>query len=78
MKVKIVREMDELGRIVLPQEIRNALGWGANTKVSVIHKNDRVMLRRYTGSCFVCGSEKDIRAIRNKFICENCIHEMEV
>lgn len=76
MKSESVRRLDELGRIVLPGEMRNALGWDKDTKISVTQDGERLVLQAYSGSCVVCGSEENIRPVKSKFICQSCMDEV--
>lgn len=76
MKSEIVRKIDELGRIVLPIEMRNALGWDEKAKISVTRAGDRLVLQSFQGSCFICGNENNIRPIHGKFVCQICINEL--
>lgn len=76
MKSEVVRKMDELGRIIIPIEMRNALGWDGKTKISISRKGERVVLQTYQGSCFVCGSEENLGSVGEKHICRKCVDEI--
>ncbi|NLN81677.1 MAG: AbrB/MazE/SpoVT family DNA-binding domain-containing protein [Clostridiales bacterium] len=76
MKSEVVRKMDELGRIVIPIEMRNALGWDDETKISISRQGERLVLQTYQGSCFVCGSEENLKQIHGKYICRECVDEL--
>jgi transcriptional pleiotropic regulator of transition state genes len=76
MKAEVVRKMDELGRILIPIEMRNALGWDNESKISISQKGERLILQTYQSSCFVCGSEENLKPIHGKNICQNCIDEI--
>ena len=64
----IVRKVDELGRIVLPIELRRTLG---------INEKDAVMLKKYEPACIFCGSADGIEVYKGKNICEHCRAELE-
>ena len=76
MKQAMVRRLDELGRIVLPVEMRNALGWDETSKIAISRQGDRVVLRAYQNSCVVCGSEENLTPVRERHICQGCIQEI--
>lgn len=76
MKTEAVRKMDELGRIIIPGEMRNALGWENETKISIVRQGEQLVLQAYHGVCFVCGSEKNLRPVHRKHICQKCIDEI--
>ena len=78
MQHKTVRRIDELGRIVLPQEYRNALAWGEETEVAIIKEGNRLILQANSGSCFLCGSEENLCLAKDRFICKDCISEIAV
>ena len=75
-ETKIVRKIDEIGRIVLPPDYRHALGWHEGSKVAVIHEGEQIILRSFQNCCFVCGKGEDLTPIREKHICADCIHEI--
>jgi transcriptional pleiotropic regulator of transition state genes len=72
----IVRKVDELGRVVLPIELRRTLDIGEKEAVEIYVQDDSVILRKYESSCIFCGNAKDIRTFREKHICQNCISEL--
>lgn len=77
MKDKIVRKLDELGRIVLPQEFRHALSWDKDTKVEITKEGNQLILQAAPGSCFLCGAGDHLRYVKGRFICEHCIAEID-
>lgn len=76
MKTEVVRKMDELGRIILPVDMRSALGWDNETKISISRQGEQLVLQTYQGSCFVCGSEENLKPIHGKYICQKCVDEI--
>lgn len=73
MKAEIVRQIDNLGRVVVPPEIRNALGWTEHSKISINMEENRLILELFQGQCFLCGSEENLQAVHGKFICKQCV-----
>ena len=76
MKQEAVRKMDELGRIVLPIEMRSSMGWDTDTKISVTQQGKQLILQTDHESCFVCSSEENVQSFHGKNICKKCIDEI--
>ena len=69
----IVRRVDELGRIVLPIEMRRTLNIGEKDSLEIYVEGDSIILRKYQPGCIFCGAAGDLTAYRNKFLCRDCI-----
>ena len=72
----IVRNIDELGRMVVPKEIRERLGIANNDPVEIFVEDDRIIMKKYFPVCHFCGEKADLRLFRGKNICEKCIGEL--
>lgn len=72
MKSGIVRKFDELGRIVLPKELRDLHGLFCGTPVEIYTDGDNVILHKYQSNCIFCGQGEDLREIGGKFVCPAC------
>jgi len=72
----IVRNIDELGRIVVPKEIRQRFGIAKNDPVEIYVENDSIILRKYTPVCHFCGSSENVAEYKDKCICRACIAEL--
>ena len=57
----IVRKVDELGRIVLPIELRRTMGIDVKDALEIYVEGDTIMLRKYEPSCVFCGNAKEDR-----------------
>ena len=73
----IVRSVDELGRITVPKELRDSLGWEPQTRVEFVVEGEEVRLRRYAAGCAFCGEEKSLRTFRDKLVCARCLRELK-
>lgn len=73
----IVRNIDELGRIVVPKEIRERLGISNSDPVEIFVEDDRIIMKKYFPVCHFCGSERNLALFRGKNICLDCIKELE-
>lgn len=72
----IIRKVDELGRVVLPIELRRSLGIEERDSLEITLDDDRIILRKLESSCIFCGKEADLLEHRGKYICAECLKEM--
>lgn len=72
----IVRKIDDLGRIVLPIELRKTLGISVRDEIEISAEDDRIVLKRYAPACMICGSTEHIKTYHDKKICAHCIEEL--
>ena len=72
----IVRKMDELGRIVLPVEIRSRLELEAGVGVEIFFEGDSVTLKKYQDKCTICGETSDLVDFKGKKVCKGCIEDL--
>ena len=69
----IVRKVDELGRIVLPIELRRSLDIEERDALEIYLDEDRIVLRKYEPACLFCGSSQGLVSYRGKNVCSVCI-----
>lgn len=72
----IVRKVDELGRIVLPIELRRTLGIEEKDRIEIFVDGESIILRKYQPACISCDNAKDIINYKGKNICPDCIRAM--
>lgn len=72
----IVRKVDELGRIVLPIELRRTLDIAERDPLEIYVSEDTIMLKKYQPSCVFCDSVKGIINYKGKNVCTNCIEAL--
>lgn len=72
----IVRRVDELGRVVLPVELRRTLDISDRDALEIFVDDERIVLRKYQPDCIFCGSMEEIQQYKGKPICANCLGEM--
>ena len=65
----IVRKVDELGRIVLPIELRRTLGIEEKDRIEIFVDGESIILRKYQPACIFCDNAKDIINYKGKNIC---------
>ena len=73
----IVRKVDELGRIVLPIELRRTLDIEIKDPIEICVDGDYILLKKYEPACVFCGNAKDVRRVHDKNVCSVCIKEMK-
>ncbi len=72
----IVRKLDELGRIVLPVELRRTLNIEDRAPLEIFVENNAVILRKYEPACLFCGSSQEITDYRGHGICKACLRDL--
>ena len=68
----IVRKVDELGRIVLPIELRRTLGIDEKDPLEIYVDQERIILKKYEPACIFCGNASDNRLFHGKNVCREC------
>jgi len=72
----IVRNIDELGRLVIPKEIRKKLGINETDPVEIYNEGDKIIISKYNSICHFCGASAEIVDYKEKKICKSCINEL--
>ena len=73
----IVRRIDELGRIVVPIEMRRALDIGERETMEISVEGGCILLRRLHAGCVFCDGNKDISTFHGKSVCAKCRRELQ-
>ncbi len=73
----IVRNIDELGRIVVPKEMRMKMGLANGDPVEIFVEGDKIVLEKYHQGCLFCGSVEDTSEYKEKRICKACLSELK-
>lgn len=68
----IIRRMDELGRVVIPIEIRNKFDIVEKDPIEIYVDGSSIILKKYEPNCIFCGSTKDLVEYKNKLVCRKC------
>ncbi|NLK93895.1 MAG: AbrB/MazE/SpoVT family DNA-binding domain-containing protein [Clostridiales bacterium] len=72
----IVRKVDELGRIVIPIELRRTLDIEEKDALEIYVEGEQIILKKYEPTCIFCGEGKDVLNYKGKNICKNCLEEL--
>lgn len=68
----IIRRIDELGRVVLPMELRNKFGITEKDPMEIFVEGNSIILKKFEPNCIFCGSSKSLIGYADKMICEKC------
>lgn len=72
----IVRQIDDLGRIVIPVELRRTLQIDKGDPLEIFIEGDSIILRKYEAACVFCGNVKDIVTFKDKNVCSHCLAQI--
>jgi len=72
----IVRKIDNLGRIVLPKELRRTFNIGDKEPMEIFVDDKRIILKKYAPGCIFCESQDTLVSYRGKLICQACRDEL--
>ncbi|ADL11979.1 AbrB/MazE/SpoVT family DNA-binding domain-containing protein [Acetohalobium arabaticum] len=72
----IVRKVDDLGRIVIPIELRRTLGLETKDSLEIYVDNDKIIFKKYEPACIFCGNAENTIDFKNKIICSECLDKM--
>lgn len=73
----IVRKVDELGRIVLPIELRRTLDIAEKDAIEIYVEGASIVLKKYQPCCIFCGDSKKVTEFKGKNICSKCLREIQ-
>ena len=68
----IIRRVDELGRVVIPIEIRNQSNIIEKDPIEIYVEGGTIVLKKFEPNCIFCGNTKNLVAFNDKLICEEC------
>lgn len=73
----IVRKVDELGRVVLPIELRRTLDINEKDPLEIFVDGSNIILKKYEPCCIFCNNASDVINYRGKNICKTCLDELK-
>ena len=73
----IVRKVDELGRVVIPIELRRNLDINVKDALEIFVDGEQIVLKKYAPACIFCGQAKDVISYKGKNICPACLEELK-
>jgi transcriptional pleiotropic regulator of transition state genes len=73
----IIRNVDELGRIVIPKEMRKKMDIANSDPVEIYVEGNKIILTKYHPNCSFCGGEDNVLEFKGKKICSFCRNELK-
>lgn len=73
----IVRRVDELGRVVIPIELRRTLGINERDTLEIFVENDTIVLKKYEEACVFCGALEPLVDYHDKKVCHTCLQSLQ-
>ena len=72
----IVRRLDELGRLVIPIEIRNKFNISERDPIEIYVDGSNIILTKFESTCIFCGNTKNLSEFKGKNICNSCLKKL--
>jgi transcriptional pleiotropic regulator of transition state genes len=72
----IVRKIDDLGRMVIPIELRKTMNINKKDPMEIFVEEDKIILKKYEPACIFCGSADDTFEYKGRTICSECMDKM--
>lgn len=69
----IVRKVDELGRIVIPKELRRVMSIKEGDPLEIYTEGENIILKKYAPGCVFCGEVDGIVNFKGKHACLSCL-----
>ena len=73
---EIVRKVDELGRIVIPIELRRTMGINLKDDMEIYVDTDNIILKKFEPTCLFWGNTENLRHTDNRIVCTDCINRL--
>lgn len=72
----IIRNIDPLGRIVVPKEIRNQLEIQEGDPLEIFVDGENIIIKKHHTTCIFCGSDSALSVFKEKPVCSECLSEI--
>ena len=72
----IIRRVDELGRVVIPIEIRNKFDIAEKDPIEIYVDGSSIILKKYEPNCIFCGNSKNLISYKDKLVCTKCAQKL--
>lgn len=72
----VVRKIDELGRVVLPSEIRKVFGIHEGDQLDISVDGEKVILEKRRDLCVFCSAESPEVDFKGRRVCQSCLQEL--
>lgn len=75
----IIRTLDDMGRIVIPREIRRQLDMTDGVDgFEIFMDNGNIVLKKHKPSCVFCNAEENCMEFSGQTVCKNCIEKLQL
>jgi transcriptional pleiotropic regulator of transition state genes len=72
----IVRKVDELGRVVIPVELRRTMGIEIKDALEIYVEGEHIIFKKYEPACIFCDNARDVIHYKGKIICKECLKDL--
>ena len=72
----IIRRVDELGRVVIPIEIRNKFGIAEKDPIEIFVDGSSIVLKKHEENCIFCGNTKNLLEYKGRLVCDKCANQI--
>lgn len=72
----IIRKVDELGRVVIPIELRNKFDISEKDPIEIYVDGSSIILKKYESNCIFCGNSKNLTTYKDKLVCKKCMEDI--
>ena len=73
----IVRQLDTLGRVVIPIELRRTMDIAIKDTLEIFVDGDQIILKKYHPCCVFCNEANDVVSYKGKLVCKHCLEELK-
>ena len=73
----MIRRVDELGRVVIPKEIRNKLEIFEKDPIEIYVEGRGIILKKIEDNCIFCDNNKNLISYKNKLVCKRCLQNLQ-
>ena len=73
----VVRKLDDLGRIVIPIELRRTMDIALRDTLEIFVEDEKIILKKYHPACIFCNDDRDVIHYKDKLICKRCLEQLK-
>lgn len=70
------KKIDDVGRVVLPKDIREEVGLRLNDMLKIDVENEKIVISKAEDTCVFCGKPEQLKKFMGKTVCESCVKEL--
>lgn len=74
----VVRKLDNLGRIVIPIELRKTMGIEIKDTLEIFTEGEEIILKKYQPGCIFCNDARNVTLFKGKMVCDKCMKELKL